>query len=176
MLQLSDIFVSNVWLSCGCEHLMCAFIEVWILSFCETWWENFSSIKACHVDLTAAWLYLKIWHKIWAVQLNIQRLLWNQTIIQSLMLESLRILSYCTELSLLLLFIIKISLHTLTWETKIRNFRSMSKIFQILFSLLLVVVVVVSYYRGVKINRCIDASRCEREQFCIDAVMDHNRL
>ncbi len=102
----------------------------------------------------------------WAVQLNIQRLLWNQTILQSLMLESLRILSYCTELSLLLLFIIKISLHTLTWETKIRNFLSMSKISQILFSLLLlllVVVVVVSYYGGVKINRCIDASRRERE-------------
>ncbi len=42
----------------------------------------------------------------------------------------------------------------------------MSKISQILFSLLLlllVVVVVVSYYGGVKINRCIDASRRERE-------------
>ncbi len=30
--------------------------------------------------------------------------------------------------------------------------------------------------RGVKINRCIDASRYELERFCIDAVMDHNRL
>ncbi len=29
---------------------------------------------------------------------------------------------------------------------------------------------------GVKMNHCIDASRCGRERFCVDAVMDHNRL
>lgn len=72
--------VVNIW---------SVFIEVWILSFCETWWGNFSSIRACHVDLTAAWSHTKIWYKSWAMQLNIQRLLQNQTIIQSLMLESL---------------------------------------------------------------------------------------